>query len=83
MNSTTAVLFIGNTTVGTVHKKGCLSPSSFKTLGVIKCRLIYCLSSLTSIAVELSDGVIGYFCYYCGSLLLLIDFTSTVGIYYY
>ena len=83
MNSTTAVLFIVNSTVGTVHKKRCLSLSSFKTLTVIKCRLIYCHSSVTSVAVKSSDGVVDYFCYSCRSLLLPIYSTSTVDIYYY
>ena len=58
-------------------KKMCLSPSSFKSLAVIKCCLIYCLSLLTF--VESSDGVVGYFCYSCRSLLLPINFTSTAG----
>ena len=79
MNSTAAVLFIVNSTAEVlfIPKKKCLSPSSFKTLAIIKYRFIYCLSSLTSIAVESSDGVVSHFCYSCQSLLLPIDSTST------
>ena len=62
MNNTAAVVFIMNSTVGTVHpKKMSFASFKFQNPSRHKYRLFYCLSPFTFAAVKSSDSVVCYF----------------------